>query len=151
MNKDLALQKCMKLCSIKEYAPVEIIEKMRHWGVKEEDIVLIIAVLIKEKFLDEYRMARYYVNDKIKFNKWGRIKVGLMLRQKGISNDAINEALEQVNIDEYAQIIEIELKKKLKTVKETDPYRIRGKLVQFATGRGFETDLTHRIIDNLLK
>jgi regulatory protein len=151
MNKDLALQKCMKLCSVKEYAPGEITEKLSQWGVIDDEIPAIINTLIEEKFLDERRMARYYVNDKIRFNKWGKIKIGIMLKHKGVSNDAINEAMDQFDDNEYQQILENELKKKRKSIKENDSYIVRGKLAQFASGRGFESDVIHRVIDNLIK
>ena len=151
MNKNIALQKCMKICSVKEYAPGDIEEKLNQWGIIENDIAEIISILTKEKFLDEYRMAKYYVNDKIRFNKWGRIKVGIMLRQKGVSSQAINEAMENFDHNEYLLILENELKKKFKTIKESDPYKIRGKLAQFATGRGFEADVIHKLINKILK
>jgi regulatory protein len=150
MDKMEALQRCMKLCSTKEYAPQEILDKVTAWGITENAVLEIIAELESEKFLDTFRYARYYVNDKIKFNKWGRIKIGLMLKQKRIPTDALNEAFAQVNIDEYLTILNEELRKKYKTIKEHDPYIIRGKLFQFAAGRGFESDLIHKAIDKLL-
>jgi len=43
-----------------------------------------IARLVEQKFIDDARFARYFVKDKLKFNKWGRIKIGYALRQKGL-------------------------------------------------------------------
>lgn len=34
----------------------------------------IIARLLKERFIDESRYTRFFVNDKLRFNKWGRDK-----------------------------------------------------------------------------
>src|SRR5512145_3427509 len=97
MDKNDALQRCMKLCSTKEYAPQEIIDKVILWGITESDAAEIVKALEAEKFLDTFRFARYYVNDKIKFNKWGRIKIGLLLKQKKVPAAAINEAFAQCN------------------------------------------------------
>jgi regulatory protein len=151
MDKNEALQRCMKLCSTKEYAPKDIIDKVVAWGVPEIQAIEIIAALEEERFIDPFRYARYYVNDKIKFNKWGRIKIGLMLKQKQISGEAINDALGSFNDSEYEEILNQELRKKLKSIKDADPYIIRGKLYQFAAGRGFEGELIHKIIDKVLK
>ncbi len=151
MTTDYALNKCMKLCSTKEYAPSDIFKKLIDWGITEPAAEKIIAQLKNEKFLDEFRFARYFANDKFRFNKWGKAKIKLMLRNKDISDDAINEALSQINLDEYNEIIFSELKKKRKTIKDTDSYMIRGKLFQFAAGRGIEPALIHKLIDQIIK
>jgi len=90
-----ALGKAMKLCSTKEYAPFEIEQKLSGWGLEEDAISEVINTLKEEKFLDEFRMARYFANDKLKFNKWGKIKIRIMLQQKKVLPEAISEALDQ--------------------------------------------------------
>jgi regulatory protein len=151
MDKNLALQKCMKLCSTKEYAPQEIMDKLVAWEIPNEEALEILKALEAEKFLDPYRFARYYVNDKIKFNKWGRIKIGLMLKQKKVAEEAVKEAFDQINDEDYFAVLTDELRKKRKTIKEDDPYIIRGKLYQFAAGRGFEGEIIHKAMDRILK
>lgn len=151
MSTEYALNRCMKLCSTKEYAPSDIFKKLVDWGITEPAAEKVIAQLKNEKFLDEFRFARYFANDKFRFNKWGKTKIKLMLRNKGISDDAINEALSQINLEEYNEIIFNELRKKRKTIKDTDPYTIRGKLFQFAAGRGIEPALIHKLIDQIIK
>ncbi len=147
MTKNEALSKAMKLCSIKEYAPVEIEQKLIDWGVSENIIIEIITDLTKEKFLDEFRMARYFTNDKLRFNKWGKIKIKFMLQQKKICREAIAEAMEQISDLEYIAILKAELTKKRKSIKETDDYKVKAKLFQFASGRGFEADVIYKLLD----
>ena len=93
MTNDEALSKAMKLCSTKEYAPYEIEQKLISWGLLDDAITEVIETLRKEKFMDEFRMARFFANDKLKFNKWGKIKIKFMLQQKKVSREAISEAL----------------------------------------------------------
>jgi regulatory protein len=149
MDKNEALQRSMKLCSTKEYAPLEISQKITDWGLSSEDAETIVNSLIKEKFIDEYRFARFFVNDKIKFNKWGKIKITILLRQKGVSKEAIEEALQHFSAEEYNLILTNELTKKLKSIKTTDKYIIKGKLFQFGTSRGFESDLIYKLLNKL--
>lgn len=151
MTTDYALNRCMKLCSTKEYAPSEIFKKLIEWGIVDVAAGKIIATLKQDKFLDEFRYAKYYTNDKIRFNKWGKTKIRLMLRSKEIPMEAIEAALAQINTDEYTDIVCKELKKKRKTIKNSDPYIIRGKLFQFAAGRGVEPEVIHRLIDKIIK
>jgi regulatory protein len=151
MTTDYALSRCMKICSTKEYAPSEIFKKLIEWGIVDVAAGKIIATLKQDKFLDEFRYAKYYTNDKIRFNKWGKTKIRLMLRSKEIPMEAIDAALAQISTDEYIDIVCKELKKKRKTIKNSDPYIIRGKLFQFAAGRGVEPEVIHRLIDKIIK
>lgn len=151
MTTNEALSKAMKLCSTKEYAPYEVEQKLLSWGVSDEATAEVIDALKQEKFLDEFRMARYFANDKLKFNKWGKIKIKLMLQQKKVSSEAISEALEQIDESLYLKKLTEELTKKRKTIKDTDEYNIKAKLFQFASGRGFEGDVIYKTIDEILK
>ena len=150
MNKDKALSKAMQLCSGREYASSEIRMKLNEWDVPLSDIEWVIEQLHNEKFIDDFRMARYYSNDKLRFNKWGRIKIKIMLQQKGVDNEAINAAMNQLNMDEYTRILKEELIKKKNTIKDNDDFVVRAKLSRFATGRGFEADLIFRVMDKLM-
>ena len=91
-------------------------------------------------------MACYFANDKLKFNKWGRVKIKYMLQQKKISREALSEALDQIDEEFYMKILTEELAKKRKAIKETDEYQIKAKLFQFASGRGFEGDAIYKVL-----
>jgi len=149
MTTDEALGKAMKLCSTKEYAPFEIGQKLSAWGMQENEIAKMIDTLKSEKFLDEFRMAHYFANDKLRFNKWGKIKIKYALQLKKIDPAAISEAIDQINEQEYLNILQNELVKKRKTIKDTDEYHIKGKLFQFASGRGFEADVVYRMMEKI--
>jgi regulatory protein len=151
MTTNEALTKAMKLCSVKEYAPSEIEQKLRSWELDDEVVSTVIETLRKEKFLDEFRMARYFVNDKLRFNKWGKVKIKYMLQQKKLAPAAIAEALDQINEEEYLRVLSSELVKKKKTIKDSDEYIIKAKLFQFASGRGFEADVIYKMMGKMMK
>lgn len=56
--------------------------KRRDWPGKKGD--RIVSRLLQERFIDESRFARYFVNDKLRFNKWGRVKINYEMQRKGI-------------------------------------------------------------------
>lgn len=151
MNKYQALSKAMQLCSSREYASSEIEIKLNEWGIPLPEIEWVTKQLRKEKFIDDFRMARFYTNDKLSFNKWGKVKIRIMLQQKKIDDDAITAALEQLNPEEYIRILKEEIIKKKNTLKDKDDYTLRAKLFRFAAGRGFEADLIFKAIDIILK
>ena len=151
MTADEALNKAMKLCSTKEYAPFEIGQKLISWGLEEEHVPTVIETLKTEKFLDEFRMARYFANDRLRFYKWGKIKIKYSLQQKKVNPAAISEALEQIDELEYVNILQNELIKKRKSIKDTDEYKVKGKLFQFGSARGFEADTIYKMLEKIVR
>lgn len=150
MTEKEALNYAMKLCSKKEYSSGEILKKLKDFEVNDESALRVLKQLKDDKFIDDRRFAQAYVNDKLKFGKWGRIKIAFMLRQKEVSNTVISEVTGDIDSHLYEGILSSELKKKLKGIKAASDYELKGKLVQFASGRGFEFDLASRIADKLI-
>lgn len=148
MNKTKALSKCMQLCSRKEYCISEIYQKLKTWEVLPDDADEIIEVLIREKYLDEKRYVLAYVNDKFKFNKWGRNKIKYMLKQKQLPENLIVENLKVINIDAYLALIKQLVQEKKRKVKGKSEYEKNGKVVNYMTSRGFETDLVFKFLNS---
>lgn len=151
MNKKEALNQAMKMCSRKEYTSLEIKAKLLEWNVSEDVAVSIVLELTAEKFIDDSRYCQAFVNDKLKFSKWGRIKIAYMLRQKGVAGEIAEEALNAIDADQYETILMAEMVKKSKSIKADRPYTFKGKLIQFATQRGFEYEIASRLAENLAK
>ena len=56
-------------------------------------------MLIKDDFLNEERYAKTYARSKFNYNKWGRNKIRLNLKQKEISDRNIVIALKEIEED----------------------------------------------------
>ncbi len=52
-----AYQKLAALCARSEHCQQEMLDKMRQWGVSDEDQAKVMARLIKEKYVDDERFA----------------------------------------------------------------------------------------------
>lgn len=135
-----ALNKAAAYCSAAEHCISEVRKKLSDWGGNPHAEV-VIARLLKEKFIDEDRYCRSFVNEKIRYNKWGRTKVAQALRQKEVSPDAIREALDAFDEDEYDEILRQLIRAKARTAKARSDYEKNAKLIRFALGRGFEMPL----------
>jgi len=147
MEYKVALQRAAALCSRQEQCSSHIREKLKSWKVSEADAEQIIALLQKEKFLDDSRYATFYVRDKFRFNSWGKIKLTVMLRQKKIPKAIIEKALSQIEPESYYQTCKRLISVKSNTLKESNQFKRKGKLFRFAAQRGFESDLIHRILN----
>jgi regulatory protein len=146
---EIALQRAAGLCSRQEQCTSHIREKLRSWNVNGEDEEKIILKLTEEKFLDDERYAGFYVKDKFKFNGWGRIRITHMLRQKRVEEEFIENALLQIDEEEWFQTCLGLIRKKFSIIKEEDPFKQKGKLLRYAASRGFEPALIYRALDEL--
>lgn len=122
-------------------------EKMRRWGLEEEVRQRVTARLVKERYVDDERYARAFVNDKIRYNKWGRRKVQQALWQKHIDDDIRQHVLDDIDDKEYLTVLRPLLKQKRKSIKAANEYEMTQKLVRFALGRGFSFDLIRQCMD----
>ena len=142
-----ALARAAALCSQREYCVSQIEEKLVAWGQSAEACERIISKLIEERFIDEARFSRAYALDKMRYNHWGRVKIRQMLRMLGVSNADREAAIAELPDDEYFSILRHLVEQKLPTVKARSEYELRGKLLRFLTGRGFELDEASSAID----
>lgn len=146
-----SLQRAAGLCSRQEQCTSGIREKLKNWKVNAEDEEKIIQKLTREKFLDDGRYAGFYVKDKFKFNGWGRVRITHMLRQKKVDEEHIENALMQIDEEDwFTSCLDLVRNKRAK-LDEEDVYKRRGKLLRFAAGRGYEADLIYRVLDQLEK
>ena len=141
-----ALRRAAAMCSRQEQCSTHIREKLLEWNTDPSDADRIIVKLQEEKFLDDQRYANFYVRDKFRFNKWGKIKITAMLRQKGIYATAIEEALKRIDDKAYYDTCAELIQKKAESLDEENHFTRKGKLFRFAAGRGFESELIHRIL-----
>ncbi len=135
------------LCAQAEHCQHEMLEKMRKWEIPEEAQARVMERLVKEHYVDDERFARAFVNDKIRYNKWGRRKVDQALWQKHIDEDIRKNVLNEIDDEEYLNVLRPLLKQKRKSTKAQNDYELNQKLMRFALGRGFTFDIIRQCID----
>ena len=147
MTGQQAYQKLTDLCARSEHCQYEMLEKMRQWGVSDEEQAQVMARLVKERYVDDERFARAFIYDKIRYNKWGRRKVEQALWAKHIDEHISKPLLDAVDDDEYLSILRPMLKQKRKGISAKSEYEATMKLIKFALGRGFTMDLIRQCIE----
>ena len=133
--------KAAAYCSLAEHCQHEVREKMKAWEVPEEMVDNIIDHLKEEQFIDEERYCRAFVDDKLKHNKWGCIKIRYELLRKRIPGALVHEVLSNVDEEQYLAMAKSLMEKKRKEIKAKDDYERRNKLYRFMAGRGFELEI----------
>lgn len=143
---DDLLHKAASYCSISEHCVSEVETKLKAWDVSETDRTKIVERLQAEDFINEKRYAVSFAGDKFRFNKWGKIKIALALRGKGIDKQLIDESIKKIDDGEYEESLATLLQNKVKTLKYNFEYEKQGKLFRFAQSRGFENSVIERVI-----
>ena len=144
-----AMEKAAALCSRKECCKSDVKTSLARWGANPDDMEKIIEELGKGKYIDEARYAGAFVNDKFKFNQWGKEKIKFQLRGKNIPEKLIQEQLYQIDQEKYESVLRNLLIKKQKKTFFSNGYEKIGKLIQFAQSRGFEYELAKRIVEEM--
>lgn len=145
-----ALHRAAAYCSKSEHCISEINEKLRQWGLEKEDAEAIVTRLLNEKFIDETRYCRSFINDKYKYSRWGRIKIAYALRMKRIPDATVYDMMDEViNEEIYEGNLNALLKEKLKSTKGNHKMEISSKLFRFAAGRGFESSEITKALKDL--
>lgn len=142
-----ALLKLSALCSQSEHSSGEMLEKMRRWAMPPDVAERVLGRLVGERFVDDERYARFFVRDKIRFDRWGRRKIEQALYRKGVARDIISRVLDAVPDADYASVLTELLAAKRRSVKAASDYELNCKLIKFALGRGFGMDIIRRCID----
>ena len=70
-----------------------------------------------------------------------------MLRQKGIPEPVIKEALNKIEDEVYFSACAKLISEKSATLNEKNLFKRKGKLFRYAAQRGFESELIHRILN----
>ena len=133
-------------CAVKEYCCSEIASKLQQKGATPDETEALLERLVNEKYIDEARYAAAFVSDKFRFDHWGRIKINHALRQKGIADSLIREALEAIDEEEYRTMLTEFIQSKRRTTKGDTPYAVNQKIARSAITRGFEPHLVFDLV-----
>ena len=145
-----AMQSLMRLCARSEKSSGDALRLMHQWQVPQAERQGVLERLIKERFIDDGRYAEAYVREKSRLSGWGARKIAMQLRQKGVSQAIIDEALGQLDSDvELPRLVE-KLRRKIRTTKYTSDYELRGKLMRYALSLGFDYDIAQRAVEDSL-
>ena len=125
-------------CSTTELCLSDIQKKLDATELTDEEKERIIRRLLDEGYVDEARYACAFVRDKFRFSGWGRVKIAQGLRAKQISSADIQEALKEIDEEDYCRALRDAITTKRRTLRGTSDYETNAKLIRFAQSRGYE-------------
>ncbi len=148
-QKDIALQKLMHYCAYQERCHQEVRSKLISLEIYGDDLEEIIAELITENFLNEERFAKTYAGGKFRLKKWGKIRIRQELKKRKISDYCIKKAMQEIDEESYMEGLYKVIEKKRKTEKETNEFKLKGRLAKYAMSKGFEAHLVWQALKDI--
>lgn len=149
--KNEAFKKMAAVCSRSEQCSPDIRKKLIAFGLNEAETDEVIGKLKSEKFIDDERFAKAYVAEKFRLNKWGRVKIRYYLKAKGLNDQIIETGLDNLDEEKYKAALLETMKEKARKVKKKSKYEKMAQIIRFAQSRGYEPELIHRHMNEVLE
>lgn len=119
----------------------------------EKSIDKAISKLKKLDQINDKGFALWWVDQRKKFKQSGNRLIKLELMQKGISKDVIEDVFQEVDLGSQSEykLAEKAAEKKLSIYKKLEIGEYRIKMGQYLARRGFDWEITKKVVDTLSK
>ncbi len=132
----------------------EMREYLKKKNTPDEMAERVIAKLIEERFLNDYEFARQWIESRARFKPKGRRVVVMELKQKGISQETIDEVLAEEfsdDVPDETEQLRNLVDQRIGKYRGMDRYEIYQKLGAYLSRRGFSWEQIKRSIDDNLE
>ena len=130
-----------RYCTYQERSLWEVRNKLGEYGLADQSAEKLLSELIAEDFINEERFARIYASGKFRLKKWGKLKILQGLQQHQISQQHINLIMNELDTEEYAETVDLLIRKKNYLLQEKNPFKRKEKVAKYVINKGFEPDL----------
>jgi regulatory protein len=141
----------LRFLSYRPRSEKELQDWFKKKQVGSETQRLIEKKLRRLNYLDDREFARWWVEQRMSFRPFGKRRLLLELRQKGISQEMIEEQLNSLKDEELSRLAVKLAKKKLKVLKNQPYFEAREKLTAFLARRGFGWEIIKEVVAKTLK
>ena len=154
-SKWLARQAALHLLSYRPRAEHELRVRLRSKGFHENSVESCLRLLEEQGFLDDHAFACAHVRSRIRLKVRGRARLAQELRQKGVSAEVVDRAIDEVFDDEETSEEELARDAARQWVTRQNPSfvtalvgtdpgpdreKVRRRLHGFLSRRGFRSD-----------
>jgi regulatory protein len=139
------IDKVYRFVSLRPRSEKEIRDYLHGKHATDLDSEKIIQLLVKQKLLDDSAFVQWWLEQRATFRPKGKRVLRAELKQKGISEELIEEALND-GVDELI-LAKAAAAKKVKIYRSLPPREFRQKLSNFLGRKGFPWGIIKRVLD----
>lgn len=116
-------------------------------GFTDEETSEVCDYIEEVGLVDDDLYVKFFVEDSFRIKNKGARKIVYELKQRGIDDDKINEAIEEASDMQYDALKEAYERKLEATKSETDEYKRKNKIIRFLISKGFDYSDIKDIVD----
>jgi regulatory protein len=139
-------QRALNFLSYRPRSQAEVIRNLRKHNTPEDQIEIVLERLLTNKLVDDENFAQLWVENRSDFRPRGAYKLRMELRQKGISESIIDEAIDGIEEDKLAYQA---ARKRAERFKDLAWVDFRKKLSGFLSRRGFRYEIISNTISKV--
>ena len=150
MEEKKVLERLQRQCARMEYCISDVRRKALKALEGDADAAeRIVASLVRDRFVDDRRYAAAFAREKAALQGWGVVKIRFQLRGKGISDEIITEALQEIDPAKAASKLDKLAADRYRLLKD-DP-QCRLKLLKALLSRGYGYDEVEAAVKRIMK
>lgn len=145
LTKEQTKEKALRILEFRQNSEYELRQKLIRAGSEPDDIEEAVEFLLKYGFLNDEKYALSKAKELVRIKKFGKIRVVADLKQRGIAQEYIQAAIEQLEDNEEEALLPM-VEKKLKgdfEKKSTD------RAIRYFAAKGYKFDDIKRCIEQL--
>lgn len=134
--------RALRLLAVRDRTNYELTERLLKAGFSEDLVAEVVAWCRHLGYVDDARFARHWIEYRTLHSPSGRRRLSLELRQKGVDDETIEAALEELLPRDKEQELCIAAALRRARRYQNDPQDVRERrLASFLARRGFSYDL----------
>jgi len=135
-------QRALEYLGKREYAAAELANKLKAYADETDDIPALIADFTERGWISDARFTQQLV--RVRKEKFGTAKIANELREKGVSDDLIAEAVSDIREHELDNATEVWRKKFKQAASDRKEW---AKQARFLQSRGFGFDTIKKVLN----
>jgi regulatory protein len=141
--QESAYQQALQFLNYRQRSQAEVRKNLQSHQVSEQVIASVLERLQSNGLLNDQSFAQNWVENRIEFRPRGKRALVMELRQRGLDDEAIDQAIENVDEEQLAYQAAVKQVRKLDT---KDWQTFRQKLSNFLLRRGFNFDVINPVV-----
>lgn len=138
-----AYERAVKFIAYRPRSEAEVRRRMERQDVAPDLVERVVEKLEAVSLINDSEFAQLWVENRETFRPRSRRMLRYELRQKGLDEETIAQALEQVNEKEDAHRLALQRAQRLSHL---DKATFHQRLVGYLTRRGYSYELAHRVV-----
>lgn len=129
----------------------EMIKRLLEKGYALEEINETLKFLEEYNFINDESYTKAFINDRTKTQ--GKQKIKYALKNKGVSDEIIEEELSKLDMEKEKENANILALKKYNILikRESDKYKLKEKIIRFLISRGYNYEVAKDAVNEILK